>query len=181
MYYPIHIGSKVIDMMNPHPDELDIPAIEERLKKIVRFSDHPKALTVWQHTRLTERLVELDYTYSFDASSEHLFEQVRRWAKHHDDHEGVIGDIVYPVKRLISDRTNVLEIVEVRLDIAICQARGFDYPTEQVRGLTHRYDMAAQTLEWLFAMERPPEPWNPACPPHIMAQGPELVKWARGL
>ena len=177
---PIQIGTKLIaNLFDPQPEELDLDAIIDNLKGQQRFASHPKALSVYQHTHLVDRLIRLDREHSFDDGSEDLYERVREWARHHDDHEGIIGDIVAPVKSLISTRTNVLEIVEVKLDRAICIARGIEYPNEIVRGLVHRYDKAAETLEWVFALGKTLKPFNHPCPDHLFENGASHIQWAR--
>lgn len=179
--FPIKIGTKLIaDMLDPHPHELDMEAIYERLKATRRFSDHPKALTIHQHRHLVHRLVNLSRAeFAEGPDGEDLWQRVKLWAYHHDDHEGVIGDIVAPVKTLISAKTNILEIVEVKLDRAICQKMDIPYPNELVRGMVHRYDKAAETIEWFYALGFPLEDFNHPCPKFLMDQGAQLIRWAR--
>jgi len=182
--FRIRIGSKMIaDMLNPKPEELDLDAIDANLKSTIRFAGAPGAINVHQHRHLVGRLVRLDRLESFGGieATEELYQDVRRWAHHHDDHEGIIGDIVAPVKTMISAKTNVLEIAEVQLDKAICDAHGFDYPSETIRGLVYRYDKAAETIEWIYAMGREQTDWNHPCPDHLLKQGRHLIEWARAL
>jgi len=177
----IQIGTKMIDLMDPKPDQLDMNAIETNLKFSKRFSGAPGALSIYQHANLVVRMIEMDRKLGFE-NSEHghvLWQQCCKWPGKHDHHEGVLGDIVAPVKRLISSRTNILEIVEIKLDRAISDFFEIEHPSEVVRGHVHRYDKAAETLEWLFSMNRKPEPWNCFCPKHLKAVGPRLIGWAR--
>lgn len=179
---PIQIGSFLIaDLMNPHHSEMDLDAIDANLKTCRRFSNHPQALTVWQHKKLVVRLVDLDRENSFveGPDGDELHGRVRQWAEHHDDHEGVIGDIVAPVKTLIGQETDVLQKIEEGLDRVICTARMIPYPSEVVRGLVHRYDKAAETLEWRFALKKPMEHFNHPCPEYLMRSGAALISWAR--
>ena len=182
--FRIQIGTKLIeDMLNPKPHELDLDAIDANLRRTIRFASAPGAINVNQHRHLVGRLVRMDRLDSFGGieATEELYKDVLRWAHHHDDHEGVIGDIVAPVKTLISARTNILEIAEIAIDKAICDARGFDYPSETIRGLVHRYDKAAETIEWCYALDRPQAPWNHPCPDHLLKQGRFLIDWARSI
>jgi len=182
--FRIRIGSKMIaDMLNPLPEELDLDAIDANLKSTIRFSGAPGALNVHQHRHLVVRLVELDRKDGFaDGQDGHdIWLRCCEWAKHHDDHEGIIGDIVAPVKTMISAKTNVLEIAEVQLDKAICAARGIEYPSEIVRGLVYRYDKAAETLEWIHAMGREQTDWNHPCPQYVLDMGAHLIAKARAL
>lgn len=172
-------GSKMIDLMHPHPDEIDLKAVDARLRQIVRYSGHPRALTVHQHQFLVQNLVYLDRDYDFDSSSRHIYEDCFTWAKHHDDHEALMGDIISPLKRLINDRTTVLETVENRLDMAIAHARGIKPPSEMTKGIVYRYDIAAGILEWLFGLEMPEAAWTGSCPERFKKQGRELIEWAR--
>jgi len=179
--FPIQIGTKLIeDLLDPKPHELDMKAIYERLKATRRFSNHPKALTIHQHRHLVERMVREHRSYFAEGEDgEGMWKRVMEWAYHHDDHEGVIGDIVAPVKNLISAKTNVLEIVEVKLDRAICAHYGITYPSEVIRGLVHRYDKAAETLEWVHALGNDLQEFNHFCPDRFMVRGHELTQWAR--
>lgn len=181
--FHVQIGSKLIaDMLNPEPHELDMDAIEANLKGMLRFANHPKALTVWEHKELVVRLVELDKKDGFEDTQEghDLWLKVRQWAGHHDDHEGVIGDIIAPVKAMILSKTNILEIAEVQIDKTICVVRGIEYPSELVSGLVRRYDKAAETIEWVHALGKTLQDFNHPCPQHLFEQGHMLIQWARG-
>lgn len=181
--FQIQIGSKMVDLLNPTADQIDLDAIEMRLKSSRRFSGHPGALTIHQHQMLVKRMVTEQFSVipTFDMPEEvkDFWFHVIRWAKHHDDHEGVIGDIVAPVKKLVSSRSNILEIVETRLDIVICEARGFEYPTYMERQMLHHYDKMAETVEWRYAMRLDEEPWNYLLTDSPVTPWPELAEWAQ--
>lgn len=178
--YPLKIGSLLIaDLMHPQPEELDMEAINRRLMNMPRFSGAAGTLDVHQHRHLVTRLVREDRDNGFDGDSYDLYRRVLEWAYHHDDHEGVIGDIVSPVKRIISDRTNILEIVETRLDIAICYRLGIEVPNSIVRKIVHKYDKAAETIEWVYALGNELQEFNHPCPAHLFDRGAELIEWAR--
>jgi len=151
MTYALQAGSKLItDITNARSDEIDLPAIERNLRNIRRFLNNPIALTIHDHRALVRLLAE-----RHGAS-----EPVRQWAYHHDDHEGIIGDILAPLESLISDHTNILEIVKYSLDAAICKARGIPLPSEATRREVHVYDKMAATIEWLEVLGQPPADWN---------------------
>jgi len=180
--FPIKIGTKLIeDLMNPRPGELDYHAITTRLKGTYRFSGAKGALNVHQHRHLVCRLVEMDKKGGFEDSEDsfQLWNQCCEWAFHHDDHEGITGDIVAPVKNLISSRTNILEIIETKLDWAICTHLGINHPNKVIRGLVHRYDKAAETIEWVHALGNAMQDFNHSCPEWMMDKGTALITWAR--
>lgn len=172
--YPIQCGTKLIEnIWNPKASEIDLDHIEHALRGIVRYSGHQKALTVHQHRKLVAEL----------AAQDKMPEEVVWWAEHHDDHEGIIGDIVSPLKRLISHRTNILEIVETRLDIAICEARGVDYPNWAVRERVDHYDKLAATIEWVHCMGETRQAWNVDIPEDRYPNGLicAMVNYARSM
>lgn len=154
------IGEKVVDLLNPQPEQIDLTAIERALWTAHRFSNNPKALKVRQHTGLVKDLAVI-----LKAPP-----RVVQWCEHHDDHEGVIGDVPGPLKSYIehghaphgafNGDLLTLSQIETKLDWAIACARGIEPPDDDLRGLVHFYDKMAETLEWLFVLKRDPEPWN---------------------
>ena len=154
MKYALQIGSKVVDLINPMANQIDLEGIEAALDKMLRFTSNPKALSVRQHQLLTGELARMGRQTP----------EVVEWCEHHDDHEGVIGDITGPLKALLAWETNILALLENKLDAAICTARGITYPTDGTRASVHYYDQLAATLEWRFALGLPGEPWNRAFP-----------------
>ena len=152
MTYSLKIGDKLIrDLSNPRPDEIDLAAVEDRLRLIRRFSNDPRALTVHSHRNLVKLLAR--------KSSEP--EEVLDWCEHHDDHEAIIGDIPGPIKNIIREHTPVLMRIERKLDDAINLARtGKPSPGDEIRRKVHTYDKMAETIEWRFVLDQPPERWN---------------------
>jgi len=180
--FRIQIGTKMIeDMLNAKPEELDIGAIEYNLHRMVRFSNAQGALTIHQHRCLVQRMFAIDHLRldPLIDLNEAMYDKCFDWCYHHDDHEGITGDIVAPVKTAIVSETNILQRIEDSLDAALCAARGVENPSEIVRGIVHRYDKAAETLEWVFAMNREATDWNHRCPQHLIETGPSLIEWAR--
>lgn len=151
----LKIGRHLLDVMDPRPELIDIAAIEDALWSIRRFSNNPRALLVRQHTKLVSTLAQI-----FGEPPE-----VVQWCEHHDDHEGIIGDIPGPLKTRINlamamSLTTTLDEIEQWLDGAICTARGIDYPTVETRRRVHFYDKLAETLEWRFVLNEPFAVWN---------------------
>lgn len=157
MHPKLLIGEKVVDLVNPKPHQIDLLAIERALWTAHRFSNNHRALKVRQHTHLVRDLAILLKETSL---------RVIVWCDHHDDHEGIIGDVPGPLKSYIEhniahDSTALsLSMIEDKLDHAIASARGIEPPDGMVRQAVHFYDKLAETLEWLFVLNRPPEPWN---------------------
>ena len=112
------IGTGMINLLNPQPDQIDTQAVNVNLMNMRRFNGNPNALTIMQHSELVALLIEMDRAEGFptDIYGTQLWNDSREWARHHDDHEAIIGDIVGPVKDLISSRCNIIEITEVKID-----------------------------------------------------------------
>ena len=156
MPYTLKLGQFLIeDILNPKPEQMDLHAIEERLRVMRRFSNDPKALTVHQHRVLVTTLAQRCGYHGGE---------VQEWCWHHDDHEAIIGDIPGPLKALIGDHTPILNQIEAKLDEAICIARCLRHPTDHVRRAVHYYDKMAETIEWLHVLHQPPARWNMTCP-----------------
>lgn len=151
----LKIGAHMLDLLNPSPYLIDLGAIERALWCARRFSGNPRALYVRQHTWLTARIARLMGETA----------DVIRWCEHHDDHEGIIGDIPGPLKHYINhamrqSNQTTLDEIELRLDRAIATARGIEAPSEDVRKAVHFYDKMAETLEWVFVIGEPQADWN---------------------
>ncbi len=175
--FRVACGSKMIeDMLNPKPEEIDLKGIEKNLKAMKRYASNPDALTVHQHRLLVYKLAVADTT---GYISERIRPNVLEWCLHHDDHEGIIGDIISPVEVLIRSQGNILDRVKAELDIAICIANGVGYPTYEVRNVTHHYDKMAGTLEWIHCLKRPPTKWNYKVPEYMEDVGYKLTLWAQ--
>lgn len=151
MAYALALGKKLIhDIENPAPDEIDVAELWPRLGVTRRFSNDPKALTVLEHVHLVKLLAEKCG----------MPKDVQWWCLHHDDHEAIITDIPGPLKGLIGRHTDILNVIEERLDLCICQARSHTYPDQYVRRIVHVFDKMAETVEWQFVLGYYPEKWN---------------------
>lgn len=154
MSHFLQIGAGLIDLENPQQEQMDLPAIDERLSHIQRFSNDPTAFSVRTHVELAEELaIRADATKA-----------VRQWVRHHDDHEGIMGDWPGPIKNLLRLHTPFVDDLEHRLDWALCIARGIEYPSDQLRREVHYFDKLAETLEWRWKMKRPEMFWNMRLP-----------------
>lgn len=163
MTHGLHFGSLFIkDLLDPKPEEIDITAIIPRLRVVHRFSNNPNALTVYQHRELVALMASHGKIHPG-----HLHTEVVTWARHHDDHEAITGDMAGPMKSLLSEYTNVWSRVENGLDLAICASMGIQSPSGEVRRIVHMYDKMAETIEWQYVMMQPPESWNAALTSHF--------------
>jgi hypothetical protein len=152
----LQIGEHFIrDLLNPSPDEIDISAIEHRMIEAKRWSNHPKALSVYHHSLLVCELAQ-----TLRSHPNRLDSEVFWWCRFHDHHEGITGDIPGPLKNLIRGETAILEVIETGLDHAICHKLGWPPPSPEVRALVHDYDKQAETIEWRYVLGHDPEPWN---------------------
>lgn len=145
----------VRDLMNPKVEELDLSAIRERLWATRRFTNNPKALTVGQHVVVVQQIA-----MTLLQHPKELHDDVMFWCLHHDDHEGILGDIPGPLKNLIAAHTSILSVIEGGIDIAICRKHDRNPPTGEVRAIVHDYDKMAETMEWIHVLGEQPEPWN---------------------
>ena len=151
----LKIGAHLLNLLDPKPELIDLSAIERSLWTARRFSNNPASLLVRQHTGLVAALATL-MGEPFN---------VIQWCSHHDDHEGIIGDIPGPLKSHLNAvmwaaNRESLDDIETRLDWAICAARRIPIPTVELRDRVHFYDKLAETIEWRFVMGEPEAMWN---------------------
>lgn len=147
--YTLRIGALAVDLLDPQPDQIDLAAIEANLDKTLRWASNPDALSVRQHQIAVGDLAALGRATP----------SVEQWCRHHDDHEGIIGDITGPIKALLGLHTPVLSRMEEKLDWAIATRRGITPPTATVHASVHYFDKLAETLEWRYILDREPTPW----------------------
>jgi len=147
--YTVRIGRYDVDLLNPQPEQIDLEAIAANLDKTLRWTSNPQALSVRQHQLAVGHLAEKA------AAPPNVVD----WCEHHDDHEGIIGDITGPIKAILAEHTPVLARMENRLDYAICVRRKANYPSAETKGMVHYFDKLCETLEWRFILCREPMPW----------------------
>lgn len=172
------IGTKMIEnLLDPKPEEIDLSAVYENMQTQYRYSNCPRALKISQHVWVVRRLYELDCAGQGITPDPAVVD----WCEHHDDHEGIIGDTIDPLKQIVCQRTPVLIEIETKLDVAICQARGVEYPSFEVRQAVRPYDKLAATIEWLYCLHRPSRPWHSAIPAWLSVPTINALHWkARG-
>jgi hypothetical protein len=136
------VKAHIVNLKNFTPEDVDLELVEAKLWNIRRFNGHPEALMVRQHTHLVEEL----------AAHDGATPEVVEWCRHHDDHEGIIGDVIGPVETIIREHTPVLDYLKNHLDVCICGARGINYPSVVTKKATHFYDKLAESLEWQFGL-----------------------------
>lgn len=148
---PILGGKRLIeDIMNPKAEEIDLEHIELALRRVYRYSAAWGALTIHQHRVMTREIAKF---YGVDR-------EVVTWAYHHDDHEGIIGDLVSPLKTVLRSQTDVYDQLTRGLDYAICDARGLPYPTPSIREHVDVFDRVAGAIEWVYGLGNDREaPW----------------------
>jgi hypothetical protein len=160
MSFEIYFNNHLIDLENPGTEWVSMEAIDRRLSQIKRFSNHPHALNVLQHEHIVARLV----SWYVGAHAVSNTPNLMTWARHHDAHEAVIGDIPQPVKAYIRSHTDALERIEHGLDLSICEVLGITYPSPAVLAVVKYLDRIAMAMEWRFCLGRDPHPSHPAIP-----------------
>jgi hypothetical protein len=145
---------KIVKLTEFTAADVDLDLIERKLWNIRRFNGHPRALNVRPHTHLVREL----------AVRGNATEEVIRWAYHHDDHEGIIGDVIGPVEAIVRQHTPVLDELKDHLDVCICEARGIPVPSPGVKRDVHFYDKLAESLEWQFGLGHPDAGFHPEWP-----------------
>ena len=158
------------DLMNPKPEEIDLPEIDARLRVVRRFSNDPKALFVRQHTRLAVLVA-----HELKLHPEHLHDEILQWCYDHDDPEAITGDWPGPIKTLLKQHTAIVGILETGLEQAILAAKGQAMPSLEVRHFAHIYDKIAESLEWKYVMGLDWEDWNPAAAREFPAERAEVL------
>jgi uncharacterized protein len=110
-----------LDLDRPNPSAIKLEDIASALSKICRFGAQAREFySVAQHAILVKRLV-------MDAGHSRL----GLLALHHDSHEAFAGDIPTPLKQKIDSATTVYRDVCQRLDLAIADALGLDWPLRE--------------------------------------------------
>lgn len=173
MQVNLKIGQYLLDVNNPQASKIDLLAIERNLWTARRFSNCPAALLVRQHTALVAKLAHM-------LDPDPVIEQ---WCDHHDDHEGITGDMPGPLKNYLNHiGRGAITKIEDRLDVAICAARQIIYPSPETKARVHFFDKLAETIEWQFVLNEPEAVWNK--PLHNWMghrQAQELADWAMAL
>lgn len=115
-------SGKLIDLLDPKPEEIDFVDIGHCLSMMVRFNGGMSVpFTVGQHS----------FNVALDVA-----DKVTKWSKDdarlavayailHDAHETYLGDNISPFKKLINDKSgHIITTLETRFDKAIYAAAG---------------------------------------------------------
>jgi 5'-deoxynucleotidase YfbR-like HD superfamily hydrolase len=107
-----------LNLDNPRAEDIRIGDVAGGLSKACRFGAQAREYySVAQHALLVRRLV---------AEAGHS--ELALVALHHDSHEAYLCDIPTPLKRMISEDTDVYDRACEALDTAIGRAFGFEWP-----------------------------------------------------
>lgn len=139
MKIPFRTASKIIDLANLKPDDIDIKDIARALSGINRYNGVTRPLyTVAQHSVLC----------SFVAPAEYKLAVLL-----HDGHEAYTGDITRPVNRMatwISHGYNAIDTIKAVVDHAVEMKFGIEYPFEHPEISTIDSRMLATEMLYLF-------------------------------
>ncbi|MFP5520737.1 MAG: HD family phosphohydrolase [Bdellovibrionia bacterium] len=111
----ITLSGKRFNIIKPDPESINIEDIACSLARQARFNGHTRFFySVGQHSCLGAQV-----SPTKDIAIQMLF---------HDATEAYIGDLVSPVKALLPD----FEIIESRIQWAICEKLGIEFPLPKV-------------------------------------------------
>tara|TARA_B100001939_G_scaffold348092_1_gene372560 strand:+ start:3187 stop:3903 length:717 start_codon:yes stop_codon:yes gene_type:complete len=122
---------KMIDLLDPQPEDIDFNVIAHSLAKQCRWTGHTNLFySVAQHSFLM---------------AQHMPQPLQAYALLHDAHEAYIGDIPHPLKAIMGPHLNT---VTERLDAAIHAAAGLDWPlSPHHKNMIHMADRAMARAE----------------------------------
>lgn len=127
-----------IDLEKPDPSHIDIHSIAQSISRICRFGGHTRRFySVAEHCCCCEILAE----------EERLSTSIRRSILMHDAAEAYLGDLVRPLKRLVGD---VYERLELAFDRAIERRFDVDLTSEATRWFIKRFDYIVLKQEKRF-------------------------------
>jgi 5'-deoxynucleotidase YfbR-like HD superfamily hydrolase len=162
-------SGKMIDILNPAAEDIDITDIAWALSRLSRFCGHTTSeqpYTVAQHCILVAELTE-NFLLQAPSSSEMpkhatfsgqpIYEIILK-ALLHDGHEAYISDIPSPVKRHPA-LMPVITAMEEHLDRAIYQKFNLTQNTPEIISLIKRYDMLALKSEAKVLMKSGGAQW----------------------
>jgi hypothetical protein len=162
--------------LDPRPEDVCIEDIAHALSLISRFGGHTRGFySVADHSVFVSKLVPGNYA---------------AWGLLHDAAEAYIGDIIRPLKRFwysgdASGCLVPLRKIEERVQVAICQALGFNHRAMADAPVRHADEVALAT-EARDIMGGQAVPWGPLPPPHpraLRGRSPEeaerafLARW----
>ena len=168
IFHPIHdyeagvfntYSGKLIDILNPTPEMIDINDIANSLSKICRFGGHIKDdafYSVAQHSVLVSKM----------APSE-----LRHAGLLHDAAEAYIGDIIKPWKNIIGPAVDIVErrfmdVIAMRFGVALNGFAAIKHWDRLALEIEHEYlqrDVDTRWREIVISYDLPGGPlWPPA-------------------
>lgn len=121
-------SGRVIDIMNPRPDMIDIEDIANALSNMCRFGGHTKGFySVAQHSVIVSRMVP---------------QPQRLEALLHDATEAFVQDIISPLKHILGE---TYKPIEAKWEAAIASEYGITLPLHE---LVKDADIQALQLEF---------------------------------
>lgn len=175
------IDGHTLDLANPKPEDIRLPALVRILARKGRFGDHykwnddnPDAIySVGQHAVFVSRLVERLLIENMRETGGARRRLICLAALHHDTHEAYwgFGDIQTPAKHLFGDQfLHILKTHEARFDKVIAERFGFyldlfHHPVIKQADLiarsTERRDIMPELdvpLDYYYTLEPDPQP-----------------------
>lgn len=141
-----------VDLVNPHPDDIQIEDIARALSNICRYTGHVSAFySVAQHSVLCCE----------NAPDEH------KWsALMHDAAEAFVGDVSRPLKHLIPD----YKVIERRMEAVLAKKYGIIE-----NDVIKRLDREALATEQRDLMPRTGDTWEPTI--GFKKWGTRIIPW----
>lgn len=165
-------SGRMIDIINPAAQDIDIIDIAWALSRLSRFCGHTTSenpYTVAQHCVLVADLVENFFKQANSRNFNPLETKYATYSKQptyeivlkallHDGHEAYISDIPSPVKRHPA-LMPVISSMEEQLDKAIYQKFDLSENTSEILDLIKRFDMLALKSEAKVLMKSGGAQW----------------------
>lgn len=157
-------SGRMVDLLNPRPEDIDFDDISEQLAKENRYNGATPDVCYSVAEHLSRGALEV-----FVASGESAL--AAAWFLVHDFPEAYLKDDTTPKKRAIAATAAefgvlapvvlaVLERMTERFDRAIAAAAGLAWPPpDDIAALVERYDRIMLNTEWGSLM-RCPHPWE---------------------
>jgi 5'-deoxynucleotidase YfbR-like HD superfamily hydrolase len=163
------VTGKLVNVSNPDPLQIDIGDIAWALSRIPRFAGHTITAipyNVAQHSVYVAELVMklIDGEIEIPDTEGVLIPTKNKntlfiHSLIHDGHEAYTGDIPSPIKK-IPELTQVLKLIEGRLDAAIHKTLGLPELTLDEKKLIKLADKIAQAIEGYQFMPSRGLKWN---------------------
>lgn len=121
----------IFDLLEPDPAMVRIEDIAWSISRQCRFNGNTRFFySVADHCVYVGNL---------------LPPEIRIFGLLHDAHEAYLGDIASPIKELLGKER--IRQIEKKIDVAIYEALGLNFPSEEILGLAHKADVLALRVE----------------------------------